>query len=701
MQQQKLNAAAAQLMGLPQRVLHPGLPNQATPHSPFPAAMYMPKLMPPDYAPHMNAAPTARASGGLYPSLENMMDEGFLPMRSQYAEKAQSSSSLRPSPALSSRHQFSPSHHARLYSNSNSQQRHASSTSQGALEGKSNILHGRSKRTFTEEADALLEDLKKKKYDPSDISDCTVWPHLFIFILADLFIPVDHRLDSLSSFLLETDPHQSEFFSALPQVVVDAAHSSSDGSSHSSSNYSPRSASGSLKSPAEPPLEISKTEIDDINHLLYSFGAQYNSSDPHPKYDAPWSYPATTAPGNSHSSSELSRLSTYGAVQSTSELLLSNGSSGSLYPSLSGLSASKPIKPLPTAHRTPPPSAHKSQPGLANVYQTHRRPSYDQQLLPLPQHQSHPYTAGNIHQSSLQHSAIMPSVSFNYLAPPCSVPTPFISPEYMRDPIMNSVQLLSSAPPIRDTIARQLSEDEIGQRNKQVSSLRSTASEEASQLSPGPMSEDDFEEPESTPEPAENFILPPIDHSEPNGSEHHLPSLRSVLSTAKDVAQGTDSSPPLTASSSSSTSHKRCTSSRQSYPSLTPLSSKWPHDRKGAPPRLSTGDKLDHITKGVDSFRMSSMDDYEEGPKSESDDDTSQGAAYKRCRLRTLSPALIRSDAESEHDLGEAEDEAPTAENRKDRFLRSRRLAVIQALMARANEIYREHFACKERESVL
>jgi hypothetical protein len=129
---------------------------------------------------------------------------------------------------------------------------------------------------------------------------------------------------------------------------------------------------------------------------------------------------------------------------------------------------------------------------------------------------------------------------------------------------------------------------------------------------------------------------------------------------------------------------------------------------------------MDRITHGVSSFRMSTEED--DGAKSESDDDTSETAVYKRSRLRTVSPAPARSDVDS--DVDELEDDHSTTErmesipedeeeDRKPNVvalspeaeaeqparppipLASKRLAVIQALIARANQLYREQLARK------
>ena len=358
------------------------------------------------------------------------------------------------------------------------------------------------------------------------------------------------------------------------------------------------------------------------------------------------------------------------------------------------------------------------------------------------------------------------------------MPTPYISADYIRDPSMTSVHLLSKAPPSARRSVRQLSEDEGSQRTKQVSSLRSTVSEEVEEVeeeeeernrmeSPEAMSEGGEDELEEEgggggrgegpyhihgPVRSDSLVLPPInrvDVSE-NGSSSSslrtLPSLRSMLSPSTADVQAPlpmiDSPPTLSlpyspsASSSSSTSLKRSTPSRQFYPSLASLASSMSTSTKqdtsnSEPKRLTTGENLDRITEAVDSFNMSSIDDDRQeaeeeeeevteaetnGRSNESDDDISNDAIYKRCRLRTISPLSMASqhfednisyeeDGLELHMGRSTGDEAPvmliSQEQSPKTSLQIRRLAVIQALMSRANELYRNYLAAKPHPNTL
>lgn len=96
---------------------------------------------------------------------------------------------------------------------------------------------------------------------------------------------------------------------------------------------------------------------------------------------------------------------------------------------------------------------------------------------------------------------------------------------------------------------------------------------------------------------------------------------------------------------------------------------------------------------------MSSLDDYEDcESRSESEDDMSEEAVYKRSRLRTRSPSVVTSPPGS--DIGEQDEEAMTVratseEDKKQEALRLQRLAVIRVLVSRANELYRAQLARK------
>lgn len=276
----------------------------------------------------------------------------------------------------------------------------------------------------------------------------------------------------------------------------------------------------------------------------------------------------------------------------------------------------------------------------------------------------------------------------------------------------------------------------------------------------------------------ERITLPPIGQPDHRGSECHLPSLRSLLandpvdlsntrhearhrpssSTVTAVSETAESisSTPSTATTSPSMSfshshaQKRATPSRQFYPSLTSLASRdeplsyayasgstssssaapeyHPHPYHHARP--STGDKLDRITRGVGTFRMDSYDE-EIDAKSESDDDMSPDAVYKRSRQRTRGPTpppvLAASSSAGQHlptrivrspsamseddelasdrdDDEEEEDVKPVIREERlthEQLVHRKRLAVIHALVARANALYREQMARKRHYPAL
>lgn len=133
--------------------------------------------------------------------------------------------------------------------------------------------------------------------------------------------------------------------------------------------------------------------------------------------------------------------------------------------------------------------------------------------------------------------------------------------------------------------------------------------------------------------------------------------------------------------------------------------------------RPSTGDKLNSITRGVGTFRMDSYDE-EIDAKSESDDDMSPDAVYKRSRQRTRGPTppaygnatrMVRSpSAMSEEDelaSDDEEDVKPVIREEvpltQEELIHRKRLAVIHALVARANALYREQMARKRHYPAL
>ena len=579
----------------------------------------------------------------------------------------------------------------------------------------------------------------------------------------------------------------------MPSVTtLGSTESPSSGSNHSSSsNYSPRSASGSVRSPHDQPLDLGKSDIDDINSLLFSFGAPYESpsnSNIDWMSKEPIQWPSGVAGVDTPITSDFSYPSLHGQPpaygspdsnlnvpsqqsqhlppiehrHSVSGPVPTAQSNGSLYPSLSVLAEPKPVKPLPSSYRGHHHS-HSSpgmpSPGMPN---THPAPQY-----------GNGSGYGNQQQPQQHHG--LPAVSFDYLAPQRSIPTPYITADHAREPILNPVQLLSRAPPVpasmRNILDDPVDVDSLHRVKQGTSSLRSTA-EEARFDSPEEMSEDEMADsrPElhnvrspsgsasassftssSAYEDGDRITLPPIGTAPENrGAECHLPSLRSLLANAMSdlPGGGVEASPALsTVSSNASSSHKRSTPSRQFYPPLSALTSRF-DEAEGRRP--STGEKLDRITRGVSSFRMNSMDDHpivkeeedihaesstwqqvasplsadDDGHdyKSESDDDMGPDAVYKRSRLRTRSPSPVASDVdelESDTDDYATEPYTPSSGHRPkmqrkststekrasppvlsaaekaQAAIRHRRFAVIQALVLRANQLYRENLAKK------
>lgn len=110
---------------------------------------------------------------------------------------------------------------------------------------------------------------------------------------------------------------------------------------------------------------------------------------------------------------------------------------------------------------------------------------------------------------------------------------------------------------------------------------------------------------------------------------------------------------------------------------------------------------------------MNSSDDYEkEASKSDSDDDMSPDAVYKRSRQRTRGPtpprflesAMARSPSlmsveGNEASVEEVQEQDPELQRRA--AMSQRRLAVIHALVGRANALYREQMALKRHHPAL
>lgn len=611
-------------------------------------------------------------------------------------------------------------------------------------------------------------------------------------IMSETYL-VEQRLDNLSSYLFDSDPTFSEAYStSLPSVTVDSTQSPSDRSSHSStSNFSPRSASGSIKSPAEAALDLSKSDIDDINNLLFSFGQPYESPAGSndivaPKNAISWPTANTNQPvvnsdfapvpnfnANGHQSStyvdfiadsdKTSPASTVSNATSTQQLPPNNTNNTHIYPSLSGLSAdhaNKQMKSLP----------HSSMQG------------------------------GYIHQ----HQPL--SMPLQHIAQARPIPTPYIAADTTREPQMTTIPLLSRAPPTDRLPPIRLLSDETAphhllHKSGGVSSLRSTMTEDdksehssegrneeeeaalqlhrfhtqrestsSSMASPEQIARTMSEEEEDG---DKKITLPPIGQPDHRGSECHLPSLRSLLAnepvehssryearhrpsasiatTISEAASEPVSSSPSTTGSamsfSQSNAQKRATPSRQFYPSLSSLamrdepasyaststsSSSAPtdiqpsHSYYSHHARPSTGDKLDRITRGVHTFRMDSYDEEDGGTKSESDDDMSPDAVYKRSRQRTRgptppafssgsvsaritrSPSALTEDDELASDLGDGEEDVKPvvssmeyATPSREQIIHKKRLAVIHALVARANALYREQMARKRHYPAL
>lgn len=114
------------------------------------------------------------------------------------------------------------------------------------------------------------------------------------------------------------------------------------------------------------------------------------------------------------------------------------------------------------------------------------------------------------------------------------------------------------------------------------------------------------------------------------------------------------------------------------------------------------------------------MDSYDEevDAKSESDDDMSPDAVYKRSRQRTRGPTppaygnaarIVRSpSAMSEEDELASDDEEDVKPDireevplTQEELIYRKRLAVIHALVARANALYREQMARKRHYPAL
>lgn len=407
--------------------------------------------------------------------------------------------------------------------------------------------------------------------------------------------------------------------------------------------------------------------------------------------------------------------------------------------------------------------------------------NHGKQIKPLPQSTMH---TGYMQQNQplsmpLHHIAPARSIPTPYIAADIAR-----EPQMTTIPLLSRAPPADRLPPITQ-LAGDITEHHLLQhKSNGVSSLRSTmADDEKSEHSSEGRTEEeeaamqlhrlhtqrDFTSPISyhrelplDEQEEERITLPPIEQPDHRGSECHLPSLRSLLAndlgelpsryeprhrpstssatTASDVTEFI-TSPPSTSSpalSHSSYAQKRATPSRQFYPSLSSLAMRdepasfastsasssstgyhtYPHHHLGRP---STSDKLDRITHGVSTFRMDSYDEEIDDTKSESDDDMSPDAVYKRSRQRTRgptpppfssgansthvtrSPSVMSEDDELASD-NEEEDikpvitmQAPTREQ----IMHRKRLAVIHALVARANALYREQMARKKHTPAL
>ena len=286
---------------------------------------------------------------------------------------------------------------------------------------------------------------------------------------------------------------------------------------------------------------------------------------------------------------------------------------------------------------------------------------------------------------------------------------------------MQQATMLGRAPPKRSSSKHALDEVDaetleaamILHTKQETSSLRSTATEDLPRFhSPEPMSDTEMSDgsgscgAKSTSNRTLSAKLPPIDHPE---TDVRLPSLMTLLagldeemrseplkSYTPTIGQAGVMSPDSLSSNASTpaVSHKRHASSLRS--SSTRMQSMDSVSR-----RPSTGERLAHITMGVGSFRMSSIDDYDErsSPSNSEDDEVAGDAMYKRSRMRTQSPApQVEEDDNVEdddatRDMSRSQDTPPEAvvseEDGMVAALQQRRLAVICALMARANELYR------------
>lgn len=636
-----------------------------------------------------------------------------------------------------------------------------------------------------------------------------------------LMTAVEQRLDSLSSYLFDSDPTFSEAYStSLPSVTVDSTQSPSDRSSHSStSNFSPRSTSGSVKSPAEIALDLSKSDIDDINNLLFSFGQPYETS-------------SSSALSSPHSTMDISSAKNPSMTWPVGGGALNSQNHGLVNADFAATAANLPTLSSNNGHPssgyvdfvaadTSKASSNSSTISNATITQsnnTHIYPSLSG-LSPNKSSKSTPHSS-SIHGNYLQQNQPL-SLPLHQIAPARSIPTPYIASDIGREPQMTTIPLLSRAPPAdrlpplllsRNRIPEEGSNAESGEddavhRHKHsksgVSSLRSTMHEDDAIFGDTPRTEEEeaalslqrmlnrrtvspprrsvsidevseITEAEEE-EDEERITLPPIGQPDHRGSECHLPSLRSLL--ANDPNERYEpryrttefiSSPPSTATSSSlsySHSHqshaqKRATPSRQFYPSLASLAMRdepasyaststsststeynnHVHSSSSSfhygTARPSTGDKLDRITRGVGTFRMDSYDEEnDDGTKSESDDDMSPDAIYKRSRQRTRGPTppplssagespqinnyparMVRSpSAMSEEDDELASDHEEENEDVKPTIVRPqeqeqitheqltyrKRLAVIHALVARANALYREQMARKRHYPAL
>jgi len=134
----------------------------------------------------MNNMQNAVAKSGLsalYPSLNGLDgNENYRPAPQQPSHfndrSSRASSSTAPSPGSShGQYHQSLSPNPPAYAQPINGHYDASGYAAPVVAEKRNSILGKTKRSFTEEADALLSDMKKKKMDLSDSAACTSMQH--------------------------------------------------------------------------------------------------------------------------------------------------------------------------------------------------------------------------------------------------------------------------------------------------------------------------------------------------------------------------------------------------------------------------------------------------------------------------------------------------------------------------------------------